>query len=151
MQFDPRLPPPPAPPPPLPPTVKHRRVGCYISKSCQSEKRKTEQAYSFRFYFLVTNQYYKETNKPATKSYYFCNQYFAYNLRHKYPLEYQSKYLPHWTTFTEYQQRRFTKKNKITTEKNNGCSYIKVQGSSWTCCQALYKHNHNVKLYINIK
>ena len=28
--------------------------------------RKTEQAYSVRFYFLITSQYYSEANEPIT-------------------------------------------------------------------------------------
>ena len=33
---------------------------------CQSGERKTEQAYSVRFYFSITSHYYSETTKPTT-------------------------------------------------------------------------------------
>ena len=80
----------------------------------------------------------KLINLQLTKSNYFCYQYFAYNSCHKYPLKYQSKFLAHFTIFTEYCYKTTSKGAllrkvplQITDEKNNGCSYTKVQGS-WT-------------------
>ena len=75
----------------------------------QSEERKIEQVCPARFYFLITNQYYNETNKAATEYNYSCNQYFPYNSCHKYPLKYQSKYLAHFTVFTEYYYKTTSK------------------------------------------
>ena len=51
----------------------------------------------------------KLTNLKLTKSNYFFNQYFPYNSCHKYPLKYQSKYLAHFTNFTEYRYKRTSK------------------------------------------
>ena len=48
-------------------------------------------------------------NLQLIKSNYFWNQYFAYNSCNKYPLKYQSKYVAHFTTFTEYRYKTTSK------------------------------------------
>ena len=71
-----------------------------------SERGKENRTSLFsQILFLITSQYYNETNKRTTKSNYFCNQYFAYNSCSKYRLKYQPKYLAHFTIFKEYRNK----------------------------------------------